>query len=65
MAALRRLDVIVRNKFRDDPATLAAWEHARHVERPARQSKRNNGGTNTPAPGTQEHESSGTQEHES
>jgi hypothetical protein len=33
-----------------DPATLAAWEHARHVERPARQPKRNNGGTNTPRP---------------
>jgi hypothetical protein len=57
MVALRRLGVIVRNKFRDDPATLAAWEHARHVERPARQPKHNNGGTNTPAPGTQEHES--------
>ncbi len=57
MAALRRLDAIVRNKFRDDPATLAAWEHARHVERPARQPKRNNGGTNTPTPGTQGHES--------
>ena len=65
MTALRRLDVIVRNKFSDDPATLAAWEHARHIERPARQPKRNDGGANTHAPGTQGHESSGTQEHES
>jgi len=31
MAAVRRLDAIVRNKFRDDPATLAAWEHARRA----------------------------------
>lgn len=43
MNALRRLDAIVRNKFRDDPATLAAWEHARHIERPARTQKRTNG----------------------
>jgi hypothetical protein len=47
MNALRRLDAIVRNKFRDDPATLAAWEHARHVERPARTQKRPNGGKGT------------------
>ena len=33
MNAVRRLDAIVRNKFRDDPATLAAWESARHIER--------------------------------
>jgi hypothetical protein len=46
MNAVRRLDVIVRNKFRNDPATLAAWESARHVERPARTRKRANG---TPA----------------
>lgn len=36
MNAVRRLDAIVRNKFRDDPATLAAWESARHVERATR-----------------------------
>ena len=30
---VRQLDAIVRNKFRDDAATLAAWESARHTER--------------------------------
>lgn len=50
MNAVRRLDAIVRNKFRDDPATLAAWESARHVESPSRTRKRTNGnpgGTNS------------------
>src|SRR5205085_5394180 len=36
MTAARRLDAIVRNKFRDDPAVLAAWESARHIERVGR-----------------------------
>jgi hypothetical protein len=48
--AVRRLDAIVRNKFRDDSATLAAWESARHVESPSRTRKRtngNSGGTNS------------------
>lgn len=36
MALVRELDAMVRNKFRSDAATLAAWESARHVERPAR-----------------------------
>jgi hypothetical protein len=36
MTAVRKLDAIVRNQFRDDPATLAAWESARHVESPTR-----------------------------
>lgn len=44
MNAVRKLDAIVRNKFRDDPATLAAWESARHVESPSRTRKRKNGG---------------------
>lgn len=42
--ALRQLDPIVRNRLRDDPAELAAWEGARRVERAPR---RSNG--NTPA----------------
>jgi hypothetical protein len=42
--AVRKLDAIVRNKFRDDPATLAAWESARHVESAARTRKRPNDG---------------------
>lgn len=29
---IERLDNIIRNKYRDDPATLLAWERARHVE---------------------------------
>lgn len=34
---VRRLDVLVRNKFRNDPATLAAWASASHLERASRQ----------------------------
>lgn len=30
---VRDMDPIIRNKFRDDPATLAAWTSASHVER--------------------------------
>ena len=33
MKAVHRLEAIVRNKFRNDPATLSAWASARHVER--------------------------------
>ncbi|MEW6736358.1 MAG: hypothetical protein AB1489_34015 [Acidobacteriota bacterium] len=36
MNALRRLDAIVRNKFRNDLAKIAAWESASHVERASR-----------------------------
>lgn len=47
-----KLDVIVHNKYREDPAKLAAWESARRLERAAR-AKRNggaqkDGGTPTP-----------------
>ncbi len=42
MAAVTKLDAIVRNKFRDDPATLAAWESARHTERMTRAARRSN-----------------------
>jgi hypothetical protein len=34
--AVQRLNAIVRNKFRDDPAALAAWESASHVARRSR-----------------------------
>lgn len=34
----RVLDPVVRNKFRNDPATLAAWESASHLERAPRKS---------------------------
>ena len=43
MNATRKLDAIVRNKFRDDPATIAAWESARHVASATRTRKRSNG----------------------
>jgi hypothetical protein len=43
MNAVRKLDAIVRNKFRDDPAALAAWESARHVESTPRTRRRSNG----------------------
>lgn len=43
MSAVRKLDAIVRNKFHNDPATLAAWESARHVERYTPTPRRANG----------------------
>lgn len=46
MVAVRRLDSIVRNKFHNDPATLAAWASARHIERVPRKPK----DTTTPPP---------------
>jgi hypothetical protein len=36
MKHLRQLDTVVRNIFADDPATLAAWTSASHVERAPR-----------------------------
>jgi hypothetical protein len=33
LTIVRQLDAVVRNKFRADPATLAAWTSASHVER--------------------------------
>jgi hypothetical protein len=41
---VRELDPIVRNKFRADAATLAAWDSASHVQRPPKKKK--------PAPAT-------------
>jgi hypothetical protein len=40
LALRRELDPIVRNKYADDPETLAMWESARHLERPAQRSTR-------------------------
>lgn len=42
---VRQLDAVVRNKFRDDAATLAAWTSASHVERAPKHKK-----TATPTP---------------
>src|SRR5256714_4580928 len=53
-AALERLDTAVRNKYRDDPAKLTAWESARRLERPPRRKqesgngKKEGGDGNTP-----------------
>jgi hypothetical protein len=49
MDTLRQLDTIMRNVFVNDPATLAAWVSARHVERTPR-SKRNGHTPASPAP---------------
>jgi hypothetical protein len=45
MNVVRELDAIVRNVFRDDPATLAHWTSASHTERASRQRA-----ATTPAP---------------
>ena len=42
--ALRRVDPIVRNVFRDDPAKLAAWASARHLERAPKRKRPPSGG---------------------
>lgn len=39
LAAVRQLDAIVRNTFHDQPAKLAAWESARHIERAPKKNK--------------------------
>src|SRR5205085_565687 len=36
LAAVRELDATVLNIYKDNPAELAAWESASHVERPPR-----------------------------
>ena len=50
-AALERMDTAVRNKYRGNPAKLAAWESARRLERPPRRKKEGGDGkgkVNTP-----------------
>jgi hypothetical protein len=42
---VERLDTIVRNRYHDDPATLASWERARRVESDP---QHRDEGTNTP-----------------
>ena len=43
-----RLDPIITNKYRDDPAKLAAWERARHLERAPQHPKDDGAATPTP-----------------
>jgi hypothetical protein len=48
---VRELDPVMRNLFADDPAVLAAWESANHVERASRRAKSNGQPAQTvPAP---------------
>ena len=49
---IERLDVFVRNKYRDDPAKLAAWESAHRLEHPPRSNR--NSGENAPPPAPQQ-----------
>src|SRR2546423_1066131 len=46
--AVRELDAVVRNVFRDDPSALAEWESASHVERAARHADNRAPHTQTP-----------------
>ena len=53
MKAVQHLDVTLRNKYRNDEATLAAWESASHIERRngrSREATKTNQGEVTPAP---------------
>lgn len=50
--ALERLDTVARNKYRSNPAKLAAWESARRLERAAR-ARRNSSGEKKGDNGTQ------------
>ncbi|HYJ45252.1 MAG TPA: hypothetical protein VEV81_01475, partial [Pyrinomonadaceae bacterium] len=45
---IERLDVIVRNKYTNDPAKLAAWESAHRLEHAPRSNR--NDGNNAPPP---------------
>lgn len=47
-----RLDAVIRNTYAQDPATLAAWESARHLERTQKRRKEVEGNGSTPAPST-------------
>lgn len=49
LAVLRQLDVVVRNKFAAEPATIAAWESASHTERSSRPARAKSS-ANNPAP---------------
>ena len=48
---IRKLDPIMKNKYADDPGTLAEWISASHVERAPRR-KKPEGGSTPPTPST-------------
>jgi hypothetical protein len=52
MITRRKLDPIMRNKYADDPATLAEWERASHIERPAKKKKKAETEPSDPSPAT-------------
>lgn len=40
LSTVRELDAIIRNRYRSDPATLAAWRSAAHIERARRRTSK-------------------------
>lgn len=52
MNAVRQLDPVMRNTFANDPATLAEWQSASHVERPPRRMTKKPATPPPPAPPT-------------
>jgi hypothetical protein len=53
MRVVRELDALFRNTFADDPATLAKWESASHVERRAPRQAKAKSPANSAAPPSQ------------
>jgi len=49
-ALMERLDILVRNKYENDHAKLAAWESARHLKQPARSNHNRENNAPPPAP---------------
>jgi hypothetical protein len=50
MLTRRQLNPIMENTYADDPATLAAWQRASHIERAARKTDDEEPPPSTPAP---------------
>ena len=42
MVIRRKLNVVVRNRYKNDPGKLAAWESAYHIEHPKKKKKNEN-----------------------
>jgi hypothetical protein len=53
MRVVREIDALFRNTFADDPATLAAWESASHVERRAPRQVKTKTPSNSAPPASQ------------
>jgi len=47
---VKKLDAIVRNKYANDPATLAEWTSASHTERPPRRKQSTSSSPTPPTP---------------